>query len=129
MDHPMALGKSSLHVPRMGIGAMVWGQPKGMARWTPAQLAYGPSQGTAEEEEALKVSLDAGVNLIDTAEMYSSGASERRVGELVHGKDVLIATKFPHSPQSDVHPKADEPHGGCGRGRESQSRGSQQLFR
>lgn len=54
-----------------------------MARWTPAQLAYGPSHGMAEEEEALKVSLDAGVNLIDTAAMYSNRASERRVGERV----------------------------------------------
>jgi aryl-alcohol dehydrogenase-like predicted oxidoreductase len=27
--------------------------------------------------------------------MYSGGASERRLGELAHGKDVLIATKFP----------------------------------
>lgn len=108
MDQQMTLGKSDLRVPRMGIGAMVWGQPKGMARWTPAQLAYGPSHGTAEEEQALQVSLDAGVNLIDTAEMYSNGASERRVGELVHGKDVLIATKFPPSPFSreDAFPKA-----------------------
>ena len=79
MNYQMTLGKTSLRVPRMGIGAMVWGQPKGWARWTPAQLAYGPSHGTLEEEEALKVSLDAGVNLIDTAEMYSSGAAERRV--------------------------------------------------
>lgn len=108
MDQQMTLGKSDLRVPRMGIGAMVWGQPKGMARWTPAQLAYGPSHGTAEEEQALKVSLAAGVNLIDTAEMYSNGASERRVGELVHDKDVLIATKFPPSPFSreDAFPKA-----------------------
>src|SRR4026209_1954220 len=100
MNHQMTLGKSDLHVPRMGIGAMVWGQPTGMARWTPAQLAYGPSHGTAEEEEALEESLAAGVNLIDTAEMYSNGASELRVGELVQGKDVLIATKFPPSPFS-----------------------------
>ena len=108
MNHQMTLGKSDLHVPRMGIGAMVWGQPTGLARWTPAQLAYGPSHGTVEEEEALKVSLDAGVNLIDTAEMYSNGAAERRVGELVHGKEVLIATKFPPSPFSreDVFQKA-----------------------
>ena len=108
MNHQMTLGKSDLRVPRMGIGAMVWGQPKGMARWTPAQLAYGPSHGTAEEEEALKVSLDAGVNLIDTAEMYSSGFAERRVGELARGRNVLIATKFPPSPFSreDAFPKA-----------------------
>lgn len=74
---------------------MVWGQPKGMARWTPAQLAYGPSHGTSEEEQALEVSLAAGVNLIDTAAMYSNGASEQRVGELIRGKDVVVATKFP----------------------------------
>ena len=37
----------------------------------------------------------AGVTLFDTAEMYSGGASERRLGELAHGKDVLLATKFP----------------------------------
>jgi aryl-alcohol dehydrogenase-like predicted oxidoreductase len=108
MIHQTTLGKSDLHVPRMGIGAMVWGQPKGMARWTQAQLAYGPSHGTTEEEEALKVSLAAGVNLIDTAEMYSNGFAERRVGELARDKNVLIATKFPPSPFSreDAFPKA-----------------------
>jgi aryl-alcohol dehydrogenase-like predicted oxidoreductase len=95
MEHKSALGQSNLKVPRMGIGAMIWGQPKGLARWTPAQLAYGPSHGASEEEQALEVSLAAGVNLIDTAAMYSNGASERRVGELVRGKDVLVATKFP----------------------------------
>jgi aryl-alcohol dehydrogenase-like predicted oxidoreductase len=95
MEHTTSLGRSDLKVPRLGMGAMVWGQPKGMARWTPAQLAYGPSHGASEEEKALEVSLTAGVDLIDTAAMYSNGASERRVGELIHGKDVLVATKFP----------------------------------
>ncbi len=90
-----SLGQSSLQVSRLGLGAMVWGQPKGLARWTPAQLSYGPSHGAAEEEQALEASLAAGVNLIDTAAMYSNGASEKRVGELSRGKDVLIATKFP----------------------------------
>src|SRR5512134_1738609 len=95
MESKTFLGKSSLQVSRIGIGAMTWGQPSGFARWTPAQMAYGPSHGTAEEELALEVSLAAGVNLIDTAEMYSSGASERRVGELARDKEILIATKFP----------------------------------
>lgn len=95
MDHSTRLGGSDLEVPRMGLGAMVWGQPKGMARWTPAQLAYGPSHGASEEEQALEISLAAGVNLIDTAAMYSNGASETRVGELARDKDLLIATKFP----------------------------------
>lgn len=98
MPQTASLGRSSLHVSRLGIGAMTWGKPTGVARWTPAQMAYGPSQGEQEEERALAASLAAGVNLIDTAEMYSNGASEQRVGELTRGKDVLIATKFPPSP-------------------------------
>lgn len=108
MEHKTTLGKSSLHVPRMGLGAMVWGQPKGMSRWTPAQLSYGPSDSAAEEERAIEVCLAAGVNLVDTAEMYSNGASESRVGELARGRDVLVATKFPPSPFSrdDNFPKA-----------------------
>jgi aryl-alcohol dehydrogenase-like predicted oxidoreductase len=85
-----------------------------MARWTPAQLAYGPSHGAVEEEQALEISLTAGVNLIDTAEMYSNGASERRVGELAQGlargREVILATKFPPSPFSGLndYPKALE---------------------
>lgn len=110
MEHRITLGQSSLEVPRLGIGAMTWGQPKGMARWTPAQLAYGPAHGPAEEELALETSLADGVNLIDTAAMYSNGASERRVGELARGKDVLIATKFPPSPfdRTNTFPQALE---------------------
>jgi aryl-alcohol dehydrogenase-like predicted oxidoreductase len=110
MDHKTSLGRSNLPVPRMGIGAMTWGQPGGLARWTPAQLAYGPSDGASEEERALDVSLAAGVNLIDTAEFYSGGASERRVGELARGRNVILATKFPPSPfsKSEDFPKALE---------------------
>jgi aryl-alcohol dehydrogenase-like predicted oxidoreductase len=79
---------------------MTWGDPAGMARWTPAKLAYGGAQGFDEEKSALEVSLAAGVTLFDTAAMYSNGASERRLGELTRGKDVLLATKFPPSPFS-----------------------------
>jgi aryl-alcohol dehydrogenase-like predicted oxidoreductase len=39
--------------------------------------------------------VSAGVDLFDTAAMYSGGASERRVCELAEGKRVVIATKFP----------------------------------
>jgi aryl-alcohol dehydrogenase-like predicted oxidoreductase len=58
-------------------------------------MAYGGAHGYEEEKAALEASLEAGVNLFDTAAMYSGGASERRLGELAAGKDVLIATKFP----------------------------------
>jgi aryl-alcohol dehydrogenase-like predicted oxidoreductase len=61
----------------------------------PAQTAYGGSHGYEEEKRALELSLEAGINLFDTAAMYSLGAAERRLGELARGKEVLIATKFP----------------------------------
>ena len=89
------LGKSDLQVPRMGVGAMTWGDAKGLARLHPAKTAYGGSHGVEEEKRALELSVEAGVNLFDTAAMYSGGASELRLGELVRGRDVLIATKFP----------------------------------
>src|ERR1041385_2571775 len=79
----------------MGMGVMTWGDAKGLARLHPAKTAYGGAEGFEEEKRALDVSLAAGVDLFDTAAFYSGGASERRLGELVHGKDVLVATKFP----------------------------------
>jgi aryl-alcohol dehydrogenase-like predicted oxidoreductase len=95
MAHETTLGRSDLHVPRLGVGAMTWGDPKGLARFHPAKLAYGGAEGFEEEKLALEVSIAAGANLFDTAAMYSGGASERRVGELARGRDVLIATKYP----------------------------------
>lgn len=95
METRKPLGRSNLLVPRLGVGAMIWGNPKGLARLHPAQQAYGPSDGMEEERRAIEVSLEAGVNLFDTAAQYSLGAAERRLGELVRGKDVLIATKYP----------------------------------
>lgn len=95
MEHKTTLGRSSLRVPRLGMGAMVWGDPKGLARFHPAQTAYGGSHGIEEERLAVEVSLQAGVNLFDTAAMYSGGVAEQRLGELTRGRDVIIATKFP----------------------------------
>ncbi len=74
---------------------MTWGEARGIARLHPAQMAYGGAHGAEEEKRALEASLEAGVDLFDTAAMYSAGASERRLGELAAGRDVLIATKFP----------------------------------
>lgn len=95
MEHKTLLGKSNLRVPRMGVGAMVWGDPKGLARLHPAQTAYGGAHGIEEERRAVEVSIDAGVNLFDTAAMYSNGAAESRLGELTRGRDAIIATKYP----------------------------------
>lgn len=89
------LGGSSLRVPRLGLGAMTWGPARGLARLHPAKLSYGGAHGHDEERRALEASLEAGVDLFDTAAMYSGGASERRLGELARGTDALIASKFP----------------------------------
>ncbi len=89
------LGRSDVYVSRLGVGAMTWGDPSGIARFHPAKLAYGGPAGIEEERAALEASLAAGVTLFDTAAMYSFGAAERRLGELARDHGLQIATKFP----------------------------------
>jgi aryl-alcohol dehydrogenase-like predicted oxidoreductase len=91
----MPLGRTPLRVPRLGVGAMVWGDMSTAPTWNTARRVYGPTSSRDDQREALEASLAAGVNLLDTAAMYGKGASERRVGELTAGRDVLVATKFP----------------------------------
>ena len=93
----MKLGRSNLEVPRLGLGAMTWGDATGLARLQPAKTAYGGADGFEEEKKAFEVSLAAGINFFDTAALYAGGASERRLGDLAQGNDVLIASKFPGS--------------------------------
>ena len=88
------LGRSDLLVPRLGVGAMTWGEAHGLARLHPAKIAYGGAEGRDEERRAWEASIAAGVTLFDTAAMYAGGASERRLGELSDDA-ALIATKFP----------------------------------
>jgi aryl-alcohol dehydrogenase-like predicted oxidoreductase len=97
MEMARILGKSNLRVPRMGVGAMTWGNARGMARMHPAKMAYGEPEDYEAEKGAFEASLAAGINLFDTAAMYSYGASERRLGELARDGDVIIGTKFPGS--------------------------------
>ena len=92
-----ALGRTSLIVPRLGVGAMTWGAPTGLARFHPAKLAYGGADSAEEEAKAFEVSVVGGVSLFDTAAAYSRGAAELRLGQLARGRDVLIASKFPMS--------------------------------
>ena len=54
----------------------------GQGTWN---LGDDPRQRSAEVE-ALRLGLDLGMTLIDTAEMYGSGASEKLVGEAIHGR-------------------------------------------
>lgn len=99
-DPTTTLGRSGVRVSRLGVGAMTWGDPSGLARLSPAKLAYGGPAGIDDERAALEASLAAGVTLFDTAAMYSRGAAERRLGELARGRELQIATKFPASIRS-----------------------------
>ena len=85
MEDLVRLGKSDVHVSRIGVGTMTWG---GKTR------IYGGAHGPDAEARALETSLAAGVNLFDTAEMYGRGTSERRLGVLARGRELVVGTKF-----------------------------------
>lgn len=82
------LGKSGLRVPVLSFGAATFGgKPPFFSAW-----------GTSDAQEARRlvdICLDAGVNLFDTADVYSNGASEEVLGEAIRGRRdaVLISTK------------------------------------
>src|SRR5258706_3249156 len=68
------LGKTGLYVSELCLGAMTFGGSKGM--WQ----AIG-QLGEKEVFGLVSAAFDAGVNFIDTADVYSEGESERLVGE------------------------------------------------
>jgi aryl-alcohol dehydrogenase-like predicted oxidoreductase len=89
MDH-VTLGRSGLKVSRICLGAMNVGTDAG----APCD--------EAEARRMVGAFLDAGYNLIDTADMYRGGTSEEVVGRAVAARraDVVLATKGfgPHGP-------------------------------
>src|SRR5450631_2209302 len=85
------LGKTGLYVSELCLGAMTFGGSSGMWK-TIGQL------GEKEVEALLGTALDAGVNFIDTADVYSDGDSERLVGAALKSlgrprEQVVVATK------------------------------------
>jgi aryl-alcohol dehydrogenase-like predicted oxidoreductase len=61
--------------------------------------------GTKDHEESVRVihgAFDAGINFIDTADVYSAGESEEIVGQAIAGRrdDIVLATKV-HMPMGD----------------------------
>ena len=86
MIDTIPLGRSSVQVSRIGVGTMSWSGEEGRG-------AYGGTR-PSDEEAAFKASLESGVLLFDTMNMYSRGRSERRLGELARGTSAVIATKF-----------------------------------
>ena len=80
MEHRM-LGRTGVSVSKLCLGAMMFGA------W-----------GNPDHEEGIRVihrALDAGINFVDTADVYSAGESEEIVGRALKGRrdDVVLATK------------------------------------
>ncbi len=64
-----------------------------------------------EEADALRLGIDLGMTLIDTAEMYGEGGSEQVVAEAIHGQRdrVTLVTKvYPHNATRKGTPAACE---------------------
>src|SRR6516165_2788732 len=75
------LGRTGVQVSPLCLGAMMFGA------W-----------GNPNHDESVKIihrALDAGINFIDTADVYSGGESEEIVGKALKGQrdDVILATK------------------------------------
>ncbi|WP_460749202.1 aldo/keto reductase [Nocardiopsis oceani] len=81
------VGRSGLWVSRTALGTMTWGKD------------------TSEEEagQQLTAFVDAGGTLVDTADIYTGGQSERIIGRLLRGtvrrEDAVVATKSGHTPE------------------------------
>ncbi|WP_175995535.1 aldo/keto reductase [Burkholderia stabilis] len=82
------LGRSGLKVPVLSFGAGTFGGTG------PLFSAWG-NTGVAEARRLVDICLEAGVNLFDTADVYSDGESERVLGAAIKGRrdQVLISTK------------------------------------
>src|ERR671927_1851728 len=79
------LGRTGVSVSQFCLGAMMFGA------W-----------GNTDHDESIRIihaALDAGIDFIDTADVYSSGRSEEIVGKALKGRrdEVVLATKV-HGP-------------------------------
>ncbi|WP_421927724.1 aldo/keto reductase [Neoaquamicrobium sediminum] len=83
------LGASGLKVPALSFGAGTFGGSG------PLFGAWGNTDA-AEARRLVEICLEAGVNLFDTADVYSNGASEEVLGAALKGlrDEVLISTKM-----------------------------------
>jgi aryl-alcohol dehydrogenase-like predicted oxidoreductase len=81
------LGRSGLRVSRLTLGTMTFG-----GRGAFRNVGETDLEGARRQ---IDIALDAGVNLIDAADVYSAGAAEEIVGEALAGRRdrALLATK------------------------------------
>ncbi len=82
------LGHTGVQVSTLCLGTMLFGP------W-----------GNPDHEDSIRIihrALDAGINFVDTADVYAAGESEQIVGKALRGRrdDVVLATKF-HGPMGD----------------------------
>jgi aryl-alcohol dehydrogenase-like predicted oxidoreductase len=92
------LSGSDVSIPPLGVGTWAWGD-----RSTWGMGGYDTALTRDSINEAFETSVDAGVYLFDTAEVYGRGESERIVGRLLaedpgRAASVVVATKFMPSP-------------------------------
>ena len=92
MEH-RTLGRSGLKVSRLSFGAMTLGESQGFMK--------GVTSSEDEGRRVLDRALDAGIDTVDTANVYSDGQSEELLGRWLRGKRdrVVLCTKcrFPTS--------------------------------
>ena len=83
------LGRSGFKVPALGFGAGTFGGEG------PLFSAWGATD-VAGARSIIDICLDAGVNLFDTADVYSNGASESILGAALKGRrgQAIISTKL-----------------------------------
>src|ERR687889_1319816 len=81
------LGRSGLFVSALTLGTMTFGGQGGFSKVG--------STGVPGAKRQVDMCLDAGINLFDTANIYSGGESEEILGEAISGRrdDLLLATK------------------------------------
>jgi aryl-alcohol dehydrogenase-like predicted oxidoreductase len=84
------LGRTGLFVSEICLGTMTYG---GKGRWAPIGKL-----GLADVEAQIRTAVDAGVNFIDTADVYSEGESEVLVGQALKNfklsrEELVVATK------------------------------------
>jgi len=93
-DDAITLPGSGVSMPLMGLGTWAWGDT---STW--GMNGYDRSYDLATIREAFARSIAGGVTLLDTAEAYGKGESERIIGRLL-AEDagararVVVATKF-----------------------------------
>jgi len=82
------LGRSGLKVPVLSLGTGTFGGTTDFFK------AWG-NAGVAEATRMVDLSLEAGVNFFDTANIYDAGLAEEILGQAIKGRrdDLLIATK------------------------------------